>query len=201
MADPAPIVEMNSGQREFLLSSQHPYRAPYVASRVEPFPDAASLEKILDVRRHEEHWMEQYGTGRVANNLAAVYMCTGDLPAALEAIQEAEQKFLAMLNENNPYPRPLTFGGLAMVQYNAAVLFRMPGAVEGNFGKSDDCRRIALETLDYAVEEEGGTIAREDEDNAFVRAAIDALAFPDGAWKQTRSEGDLRRGVPRPDDR
>jgi len=58
--------------------------------------------------------MEQYGTGRVANNLAAVYMCTGYLPAALEAIQEAEQKFLAMLNENNPYPRPLTFGGLAM---------------------------------------------------------------------------------------
>jgi len=182
MADPAPIVEMNSGQREFLLSSQHPYRAPYVASRDEPFPDVASLEKVLDVKRYAEHWMEQYGTGRVANNLAAVYMCTGYLPAALEAIQEAEQKFLAMLNENNPYPRPLTFGGLAMVQYNAAVLFRMPGAIEGNFGRSDLCRRTALETLDHAVEEEGGTTDW-DEDNAFVRAAIDALAYPDGAWK------------------
>ncbi|WP_430497051.1 tetratricopeptide repeat protein [Micromonospora trifolii] len=85
------------------------------------------MEIALNGRRKMNDWQEQYGTARTANNLAAVHICTGDLEAALAACQEAESKLIDMLQEGIPHPEPLTFAGLAMVRYNAAVLFWTAG--------------------------------------------------------------------------
>ena len=148
MAHPPPIVEGTGGNREFLISSLIPYVAPHVESRGDPFPDAGSIEAVVKARRLDDRWPERYGHGRAANNLAAVRMCTNYLQAAFEAIQEAEQTFLQMLDDNNPYPEPLTLAGLAMVQYNAAVLFRMPGDIDGNFAKSENSRVLAIEAIE-----------------------------------------------------
>ena len=115
------VTDITSGN---LLSEGRP---PHVESRPEPFPDAAFIETVLNARRNMDDWQEQYGTARTANNLAAVRICTGDLEAALAAYQEAESKLIDMLQEGNPHPKPLTFAGLAMVKYNAAVLFWAAG--------------------------------------------------------------------------
>ncbi|MGN9811396.1 hypothetical protein ACTMSW_18805 [Micromonospora sp. BQ11] len=167
MTGPAPIIEGINGHREFLLTGEG--RPPYVESRSELFPDAASIETVLNARRNRDDWQEQYGTARTANNLAAVHICTGDLEAALAACQEAESKLIDMLQEGNPHPEPLTFAGLAMVKYNAAVLFWVAGDFENNWTFADDNRLGAHEAL-MEVGEDG------DENVEFIRSAL--LAFP-----------------------
>jgi TPR repeat protein len=149
---PDPIVEALNGRLEYLLSTGSPFDQPRVASRAEPFPDAESLQTVLRAKRADTNEWEQYGTGRVANNLAAVYICTAQLTPALDAIQESELKFAEMLNNNNPNPEQLTYRGLAMVRYNAAVLFRALGDIDGNFGKADSFRQAAMEALDEIEE-------------------------------------------------
>jgi hypothetical protein len=85
MTGPAPIIEGINGHREFLLTGEG--RPPYVESRSGPFPEAASIETVLNARRNMDNRQEQYGTARTANNLAAVHICTGDLEAALAALR------------------------------------------------------------------------------------------------------------------
>ena len=183
----APIVESHSGKREFLLTSTNPYRAPYVASRSEPFPDAASLELVLKATRSHEQWTEQYGIGRAANNLGAVHICNNHTQAALTALHEAELKFLEMINEGCPYPVELTYGGLAMVRYNATVVYldllhvvRMLASldpadnpVKPYEDAAERTRVSAIETLDEADELELNMTG--DDDWEFVRSAIAAL--------------------------
>lgn len=186
-----PIVEANSGKREFLLTSTNPYRAPYVASRTEPFPDAASLELVLKGTRWNEQWTEQYGIGRAANNLGAVYICNNHTQAALKVLHEAELKFLEMINERCPYPIELTFGGLAMVQYNAVVVYLSLGHVVKMLHELDPAdpenqvkpyadaaeraRASAVEALDEADELDRGLNMTGDDDRDFVRSALAAL--------------------------
>lgn len=173
MSEIRPIVENLRGGLEFLLPPPTIWdRAPRVASRDDPFPTAEDLLTVLRAKRHDTTDFEQYGTGRVANNLAAVYIVTNFLMDALEAIQEAEMKFVEMINENNPYPEKLTYAGLAMVRYNAAVLFRAPGDIDGNFRKAEQFRQLAMEALGEIDDRDGYTNFR------FLEQAITALPRP-----------------------
>lgn len=184
----APIVEDNSGKREFLRSAYDPYLALYVASRTEPFPDATSLDRVLKAMRSNEQWPEQYGIGRVANNLGAVLTCHYHAQAqpAQKALREAELKFLEMINEACPYPVGLTYGGLAMVRYNVTVLYLLLGDLMKSLGSVVDpdeaklyanaaerARVSAIDTLDEA--EELGLNMTGDDDWEFVRSALAAL--------------------------
>lgn len=167
MSAPSPIIEGRSGRREFLLTTDG--RDPYVESRPEPFPNAANIETLLRARRNMTDWEEQYGTAVAANNLAAVHICSGDVEAALTALQEAEGKLIDMLHEGNPHPEPLTFGGLAMVKYNAAVVFLVaPGNDAGDLEFAEENRLGAHEAL-MQVGDNG------DENVEFVRVAVLAL--------------------------
>lgn len=167
MTTPAPIVESLSGHREFLLTT--PEGEPYVDSRTGLFPEPANIETVLAVRLKMNSWEEQYGTARTANNLAAAHICAGDLEAALWACQVAESKLIDMLHEGNPHPEPLTFGGLAMVKYNAAVLFWVAGDDPGDRANAEENRLGAHE----ALMELGENV---DDNVEFVRSAV--LAFP-----------------------
>lgn len=65
--------------------------------------------------------------------------------------------FVEMLNTMNPHPEPLIYAGLAAVRYNAAVLFRIPGDIDGNFAKADNFRALGIEDLgDVEVEHRDG---------------------------------------------
>ncbi|MEV4343514.1 hypothetical protein AB0J83_03405 [Actinoplanes sp. NPDC049596] len=167
MTGPAPIIENNKGRREFLLPGEG--QPPYAKSKLGPFPNAESLETVLNFHRKKDDWQEQYGIARAANNLAAAHFYTGDLEAALTALREAESKLIDMIQDGNPHPKPLTFAGLAMVKYNAAVLFWMAGDSENNWTFADDNRLGAHEALMEIGEDA-------DEDAEFIRAAL--LAFP-----------------------
>ena len=115
--------------------------------RSEPFPNAEALQQVLRVQRITTGALDQYAHGRVANNLAAVYMCTNRLTDALGAIQEAELKFVEMWNTNNPYPDDLLLLGLAVARYNASLLFRLAGDEERNEEYAATNRTRALDAL------------------------------------------------------
>lgn len=167
MTTPSPIIEGLSGRREFLLTADG--RDPYVESRSYPFPDAAKIETVLRARRNMTDWGEQYGTARTANNLAAVHICDGDIKAALTALQEAEGKLIDMLHEGNPHPEPLTFGGLAMVKYNAAVVFLTAAGDDAGDREFAEENRLGAHEALMQVGDNGY------ENVEFVRAAVLAL--------------------------
>ena len=136
--------------------------------------------------RWNEEWPEQYGIGRVANNLGAVLTCHYHAQAqpAQKALREAELKFLEMINEACPYPVGLTYGGLAMVRYNATVLYLLMSDLmksldpEGDEAKlyanaAERARVSAVDTVDEA--EELGLNMTGDDDWEFVRSALAAL--------------------------
>jgi hypothetical protein len=182
LLNPAPIIESLRGNLEFLMGTGYPNDPPLVASRAEPFPDAASIQTVLRAKRADPNPRERYGLGRVANNLAAVHICTGNLPAAFEAIQEAEQAFTGMLNEGDIHPWQLTRMGLAMVLYNGAVMFHVADDTDGQFEcvqnrdtqleRAEHIRRSALESLDLVEE------PHRDEDYRFLHGALVALPSP-----------------------
>lgn len=145
MEDAAPIVESNSGDFEFLYGTGLAAAPPHTSSRAEPFPDADNLERVLASRRVMTDPWERYGLGRTANNLAAVYICTGRLQAAYDLTVEADTNFLGMFRDANPYPGSLTLLGLAASKYHASLLFRLQG--EPGLEGSERMRTNALTLL------------------------------------------------------
>ncbi len=158
----APIVESISGELSFLMGSGSPGAALWVAGHTEPFPDAEALMSALRVHRGDDAWMEQYSHGRVANSLGAVYICTGQLPNAFRALDEAELKFAEMLDEGSPHPEDLTLLGLAVTEYNSSVLM----GLADNYEAAAEDRLVAFETLSEISE--GGR----DRDYEFLRDAL-----------------------------
>ena len=129
----------------------------------------ANLQAVLQAhRRALDGEMEQYGHGRVANSLAAAYICGGQLEEAWEALTEAESEFVAMI-ENSPAPDPPTLLGLAAVKYNACVLLRRSSDQAQNLSLAKLNRENALEVLERVPERNNNHGYR------FVAAALSGL--------------------------
>jgi len=147
--EPAPIVEANDGRASFLRGAGSEWNPFKVSWRDEPFPDLDSLERVQLARRamtRDSDW-EHYAHGRASSNLAAAYTASGRLDAALSAIQEAENRFIDMLNARNPYPEDLTWMGLAIARYNASYIFFIAGDAGRNLEYAEVNRRAARQAL------------------------------------------------------
>lgn len=144
----APIVEANDGRASFLRGTGSEWDPFHVSWRDEPFPELGSLERVQIARRAmaDNEW-EHYGHGRASSNLAAAYTASGRLDAALRSIQEAENRFIDMLNSRNPYPEDLTWMGLAIARYNASYIFFVAGDAGRNLEYAEVNRRAAREAL------------------------------------------------------
>lgn len=169
-AELAPIVEANDGRASFLRGTGSEWDPFQVSWRDEPFPDLGSLERVQLARRATtlgSDW-EHYGHGRASSNLAAAYTAAGRLESALRAIQEAENRFIDMLNSRNPYPEDLTWMGLAIARYNASYIFFVAGDGGRNLEYAEVNRRAAREAL--------GEITVRSSSWALVSRAVESLS-------------------------
>lgn len=174
MADATPIVESRDGEFSFLLASDGHGGPLRVRKREAPFPDAAELETVLQAhRRALDGELETYGHGRAANSLAAVYICSGRLAEAWEALSEAESVFVDMINDS-PTPDPPALLGLAATKYNACVLLRrardQAADQAENLAHVEANRKVALEALNWIPE------GSDNHGYRFMAAAINGLS-------------------------
>jgi hypothetical protein len=147
---PAPIV-LTRDAFEYLTS----------ASNIEPrdlsgtsslsgadarqLPAGEYLSIILDgLRRTSADELQHFNVAQLANNLAAVRILYGDLLSAFDAIREAEEKLVDMLNSGTLLMEAFTWLSLAMVRHNAVVALRRAGDVDRNLDHAEENLRSAL---------------------------------------------------------
>lgn len=130
---------------------------------------------------------ERHRRGRVANTLAAVKICEGELEVALGWLAESEAVFVEILNDPMELADVARLA-LAAVYFNAGLVMYRAGH-HADAGSFRDRARQKLSELQYVLDDD------DDEDLAFLSTALEALTS-DAALESGREEervADARR--------
>lgn len=139
MRTPDPIVLPAKGVPRFLYASGFPGGRPLLSmtddvhwslrtfeGRQDQLPDAASLRRVCELHRSAmaaDEWSAEKrdALGTDLNNLAAIGIVSRDPAGLQEALIEAEEQFIKVVQFFHPIKPNRAFVALGVVQYNMGV--------------------------------------------------------------------------------
>lgn len=168
-----------AGKLRFLIKAETQDEAPSVMLKPDDLPldwdlptEPREPELLMNCKFQQRQLAENAREGAARpslgtsfNNLAALYICTGRRGDALRAMYEANQTFAEMPLFHPPSGK-YDLVGRAVVGYNASVLARLEGNLEGSKNYREEAARI----LEQVPEGE------RDQEFEFVQSALAAAA-------------------------